>query len=790
MPELNPGLSAAEVAERIAAGKVNRPPADAWRDYGDIFRRNTLTLFNALVTPAAIALFLLADYRGAWAVSGMAVANTIIGLTHELRAKRHLDRLSLLGEAKVRVRRGGVEQTIRSGEVVPGDLVLLAAGETVVADGTLVSASYLELDEALLTGESDPVARIVKEQVKSGSVCVAGEGMYLTEQTGSDAFAERIAAAARKYQHSPGPTQHTLDQLVKWLTGVAVLLSLGYLGLYIARGFPATDLVQMVAATITSMVPQGLVLLTTLVFVLSATRLSHHGAVVQRLAAVEGLAAVEVLCTDKTGTLTSGRLALDHLKVFFHPEPMVRQWLGTFSVESIDRQNKSIEALREALATVAAAVEVVDQLPFQSHNRYSAFNARMDGQSRLFVLGSVEALRTHLSDTDWMAVETEWKCLLPSGLRLILFADGFTQFPLAGKLPEVPLRPLALIALRDELRPDVISVLADLAAQGIRLKVVSGDHPQTVQTTVAALGSAFSGKSIITGNEWMAAPNQDSIADNCDVFGRMSPEQKLTLVRILRQASKNIGMIGDGVNDILPIKQADFGVAMGSGSPATKAVADIVLESNEFSSLPTVLGEGRRVVRNVRQAAKLFLLKNVYTIALVLVAVGCAGLPFPYLPQQVTLLNALTIGGPALLILTGRSGTSMAIKSPFFADVGWFLLIAGGAISIVSLAVYLGAMLAWGHETGLARTLLLSTLILAGVGNAIVATNGDWRLVLWSVFAIAVLFITTTVAPLVYFFDFVPLHAGQWILVLVAATCAVLPAIFLNPGGAPAGENR
>ena len=785
------GLTSAEVARRVTGGQINRTPNEGWRPYAAIIARNTITLFNMLVVPAAAALFLLADYRGAWAVSAMAVANSLIGLMHEIRAKRHLDRLSLLGEIRVRVRRDKTEQMIPSGEVVLDDVLLLSAGDTVVADGTLVLAKYLELDEALLSGESGPVARTVGEPVRSGSVCVAGEGVYRAERVGGDAFVQRIADAARKYRHSPGPTQRTLERLVKWLTAIAVVLSLGYVALYYTRGFPVTDLVQMVAATITSLVPQGLVLLATLVFVLAATRLSHRGAMVQRLAAVEGLGAVDVLCTDKTGTLTTGRLTFDHFVSFSLPEVEVRKWLGVFATGSIDRRNKSIEALREALEAETPAAEILDQLPFKSQNRCSAVVARVNSEKRLLVLGSFEVLSLRFPENERIAIEAAWRERLPTGLRLIVFADGVAPSdPFNGELPSGQLRPLALVALRDELRPGVSDVLTALADQGIRFKVISGDNPETVRATVSSLGAAFTGESIVTGDEWMAAVDRTGVVERCNVFGRVSPEQKLAMVESLQLAGRNVGMIGDGVNDILSIKRADFGVAMGAGSPATKAVAAIILETNDFSVLPDVLGEGRRVVQNVRRASKLFLLKNAYTVVLILVAVGICGLPFPYLPQQVTLLNALTIGGPAVIILAGRSSTTRAIGPGFFADVGRFVLVAGGATCLVGLVVYLGSSIVFHHDIEMSRTLLLTTLIFAGIGNAVVVSRGDWWLFAWGVAAISALAIVMAVPTVAYFFALSPLSPANWIVVVLAAGIAVISTIVFSGSDHLVNGNR
>ena len=777
------GLTTAQVAERVALGQVNRTPEGQWGTIAGILRRNTLTLFNFLVVPAAATLFALKDWRGAWAISVMAVVNSVLGIAHELRAKRHLDRLTLLGETRVRVTRDGVEKIIPSRDVVLGDLIHLSPGETLVADGRLLTASFLELDEALLTGESDSVARNAGDPVKSGVVCLTGEATYIAERVGNDAFAHRTAETARRYQHTPGPTQQTLNNIVKWLTIVTIVLLPGYACLYLLRGFPATELVQMMAATLTSMVPQGLVLLTTLTFVLAASRLGKKGAVFQQLMAVEGLAAVDVLCTDKTGTLTTGRQTLDRLETFSEPVEQVRRLLGTFAHSSIDSGNKSIVALREALESVTPS-ETLDQLPFQSHYRCSALITPLDGSKRLLVLGSFEVLGPLFPKAERLSIEAHWHRLLPTGLRLIVFADGSGDcIDFRAGLPQVVLRPLALAVFRDELRPNVTSVLKSLADQNIRVKVISGDHPETVRATVQNLDGIFSEKQIMTGDEWETSTNPMSAVDHCDFYGRVSPEQKLALVGALQGCGHNVAMIGDGVNDILPIKKADLGVAMGSGCPATKAVAGLLLESNDFAVLPEVLSESRRVVHNVRLAAKLFLLKNAYTIALILVAVGFFGSPFPYLPQQVTLLNALTIGGPALLILGRRSSTTPPFGSSFIVDVSRFLWIAGGATGLASLCVFLGSLHIFGFEIGAARTVLLVTLIVAGLANALIATRGDWPLVIWCAAAFGLLLAAMAIEPIAHFFALVPMTGFQWAIALLGGCLAFAPTALLNPNG-------
>ncbi|HEY7311783.1 MAG TPA: HAD-IC family P-type ATPase, partial [Gemmataceae bacterium] len=387
------GLTAAEVAERVARGEINRVRRSDRAEYLDIVARNTLTLFNALVVPAALALFFLGEYRDAIAVSGMALTNMVLGLVQEVRAKRHLDHLTLLTETRVRVVRDGRGEQVPAGDVVRGDLLLLAAGDAVVADGSVMESRFLEVDEALLTGESDPVPRKPGDALLSGSFCVAGEGSYRAERVGVESFAQRTAQEARSYRYSASPIQISINRLIAILTGAAIVLCLGYAVLYRLRGLEPADAWQMVAATITSMVPQGLVLMATLAFVLGAVRMSRRGALVHRLNAVESMASIDTLCMDKTGTLTTNRLHLEKVRVLDEalPEESIRDRLRLFASVSLDRSSKSLAALRAALGETQA--ELLDQLPFKSQNRYSAVRVRSAGEEFTLILGACEALR-------------------------------------------------------------------------------------------------------------------------------------------------------------------------------------------------------------------------------------------------------------------------------------------------------------------------------------------------------------------------------------------------------------
>jgi cation-transporting ATPase E len=788
------GLAPAEAADRLARGQGNRTPRSDWADYRAILARNLFTLFNALVVPAAVALFWLHEYRGAWAVSGMAVVNTLLGLAQEVRAKRHLQRLALLAETRARAVRGGTVCTLPAGDVVLGDLLLLGAGEPVVADGPVLAALFLEVDEALLTGESDPVPRRPGDRLLSGSYAVAGEAVYRADRVGAAAFANQTALEARRYFHVASPVQRAINLLIGILTATAVVLCGLYGVLYVVRGFPLTDLVEMAAATVTSMVPQGLVLMTTLAFILAAVRLSTRGAVVQRLEAVESMAAVDVLCMDKTGTLTSNRLRLDRLVVLDDQagKDEVRERLRAFAWASVDERNKSIQALRAGLGEPPApgSVALLDQLPFKSQNRYSAVRVRSGSAERVLVLGACEALRPFLEEAAPGGWEAAWRELLPTGLRLLLFAEAPAADvpPLGTALAGVRLRPLALVALSDELRPEAGLVLEALAAQGIAFKILSGDSPETVRATVGRLRLPLAQEPVVSGDELAAAPDRAGLIEARCVFGRVAPQQKVEIVAGLQGHGRRVAMIGDGVNDVLPIKRADLGIAMGTGSGAARTVAGLVLETDDFGLLPETLNEGRIILRNLRRAGKLFLLKNVYTLFLIVAALGVFRLAFPYLPQQVTLLNFLTIGTPAFLIMLTRERRAAASGPGFLREIGLFAVVTGTITGVAGLILVLVSAWGRGDPVETQRTLLLALLVLLGLGNLWRvlghgerrAPAGDRLLRLWPPVALALFALALYLRPAADFFQLTPLTGADWGLVLAVAAPALAACVLTD----------
>jgi cation-transporting ATPase E len=492
-------------------------------------------------------------------------------------------------------------------------------------------------------------------------------------------------------------------------------LCISYIGLFYLRdSFTLEELVRMIAATITSMVPQGLVLMATLALLVGALTMSRKGAVVNRLAAVEAMAEIDTLCMDKTGTLTTNQLRLMQVKPVGKDvsEDAIRHRLALFASCSMDRKSKSLQALREALGEPEG--ELLDQLPFKSQNRYSAVRVRAGEGEHTLALGAFEAVRPFCVEGE--SFEGMWQELAATGWRLLLFAET-TDAPRAtfdGSLEGYQLKPLAFVALGDDLRPEASGVLAELAEQQIAFKILSGDNPDTVRATVAPLGQAsLAHDPVISGIELEKADNAPELFQSHSVFGRISPWQKVQIVRGLLDLGRKVAMIGDGVNDVLSIKNASLGIAMGDGSRASKTVAGLVLTNNDFGLLPRLLDEGRIIVRNLRRSGKLFLTKNVYTLILIIGTIGIFNIPFPFEPQQVTLLNLLTIGVPALLITLDRQKAE-ATQGDYVREVGGFALHTGIITGVATLSLMLVSARVWKDEKSMQHTMVLTTLVLLG----------------------------------------------------------------------------
>jgi cation-transporting ATPase E len=699
------GLSTAEVADRVARGLVNDVPSAPTRTIGQIVRSNVLTRFNLLLGSLLAVILVVGPLQDA--LFGLViVANTVVGIVQELRAKRTLDRLEVVNAPRARVVRDGRVGELAVGQVVLDDVLEAAAGDQVVVDGQVLDAAGLEVDESMLTGESEPVARRAGDRLLSGSFVAAGSGRYQATKVGREAYAVQLTEQARRFTLARSELRAGVDQILKYVTWAlvptAVLLFVSQLRL--EHGVRA-GLSGAVAGTV-AMVPEGLVLLTSVAFAVGVVRLGRRQVLVRELPAVETLARVDVICFDKTGTITAGDLAVQDLIASGDGAAgeAVAAALGALAAAD-PNPNATLRAIGQAFPPPdgwrpEAAV------PFSSARKWSG--ASFPGHGA-YLLGAPEILlgnggRDLLRRAEQIAVE---------GRRVVLLAHSAR--PLDGDRPPAGLEPRAMVVIGDQVRGDAADTIAWFAAEGVQVKVVSGDHPRTVgaiagQVGIAGADRPVDARSLPDGQAALA-----ELLETRSVFGRVVPRQKQEMVEALGTRGHVVAMTGDGVNDVLALKDADLGIAMGSGSAASRAVAELVLMDGRFATLPSVMAEGRRVIANIERVAKVFVTKTVYATVLAL-AVGMAGLAFPFLPRHLTLISSLTIGIPGFFLAlepnTQRSRPGFVRRTLAFA------VPAGLAAALGTLAAYQVADVA-DVPQGEART--TATLALAGLGLVVLA---------------------------------------------------------------------
>ncbi|WP_076260582.1 HAD-IC family P-type ATPase [Intrasporangium flavum] len=678
-PDAAPGLTSAEVAERVARGQVNRLAERTSRSLGEIVRANVLTRFNAILG----ALFVLVLVTGSFAdalFGVVLVVNSAIGIVQEYLAKRKLDRLALLNAPTTRVVRDGTVVVVPTDEVVLDDVVELRTGDEVPADGVLTTSAGLELNEANLTGESDPVAHGVGEAIRSGTSVVAGSGRYVAQAVGADAYVNRIAADARRFTRTHSEIQASINTLLRYITWViAVALPVTIWSQWRAVGDQGwREVVIRSAAGVVGLVPEGLVLLTSVAFLLSAVQLTRRSVLVQQLPAVEGLARVDVVCLDKTGTLTSGEITFEGAEPLAGQEAgAVRLALGALADDP--NANGTLAAVGASVASPGWTRTA--SVPFSSARKWSGASFERHGT---WVLGAPEVL---LGD-DPDELRARVACLADSGRRVVLLCRSAA--PLDGATPPAGLAPAALVTLTEQVRPDAAATLAYFREQGVAIKVVSGDNPVTVAAVARAVG-LDAGEPVDARTLPEDPDALREVLSRTTVFGRVTPEQKRAFVHALQADGHVVAMTGDGVNDALALKDADIGVAMGNGAQATKAVAELVLLDGRFSHLPDVLAEGRRVIGNVERVANLFVAKNSMSLVAILAAALIA-VPFPFLPRHLTLVSAVTIGIPAFFLALGPN--KRRYLPGFLRRILRFAVPAG---AVAGLAVITSYLLAGSH---------------------------------------------------------------------------------------------
>jgi cation-transporting ATPase E len=670
--EIDParGLSAAEVEVRVAAGLVNDVPATPTRSVGRILRGNILTRFNALL--GAMLAVILVVGPGQDALFGIVlVSNALIGIVQELRAKRTLDRLTVLTAPRSRVIRDGAIHDLAVGAIVMDDIIDLVAGDQVSVDGVVLSITGLEVDESLLTGESEPVRKSVGDEVLSGSFVAAGAGRAQVSRVGAQAYAVRLAADARRFTLARSELRAGIDRILFYVTiaivPTAALLFWSQLGAH--EGWRAA-MSGAVAGTV-AMVPEGLVLLTSLAFAIAAVRLARARVLVQELAAVEGLARVDVLCIDKTGTLTEGVLAVDRVERLgeaIDPAPVLAALAA-----SDPAPNATMRAIGTEFPAGPEGWAVGDLVPFSSARGWSAAAFGANGS---WVLGAPDAL---LPAGELRSRLTEEAA---KGRRVLLLcrAGSLDAANLPGDLEAV-----AVVILGDRIRADAADTLRYFAAQGVTVKVLSGDHPAAVGAIAGELGLAGA-DAPVDARELPDEPQAlaEALAAH-SVFGRVDPRQKRAMVRALQAGGHTVAMTGDGVNDALALKDADIGIAMGGGSDATRAVAQLVLLDSTFDALPPVVAEGRRVLGNIERTSGLYLTKTVYAMVISL-ATGVLEFVFPFLPRHLTLIGALTIGIPSFFL--ALASNAERFRAGFVRRVLRFAVPAGTLAGIATLLAY------------------------------------------------------------------------------------------------------
>ena len=701
------GLTADQVAERVAAGRTNQVPDAPVRTLPQILRANVFSPVNGIML-ALFAAILVAGFPRDGLFVGVVVSNAVIGVAQEIRAKRELDKLAVLSAPKARVVRDGEVAEVGVSEVVADEVLDLIPGDQVVVDGAVLTSSGLEADESLLTGEADPIEKGPGDELLSGSFVAAGSGRFQATRIGAESYASTLSEEARRFTLVNSELRRGIDTVLRWLIVIIPPASALLILVLLDTEDRWQNALQGTVAAAVAMVPDGLVLLTSLSFVAGVIALARRRALAKELATVELLARTDVLCLDKTGTITTGHISFGDVESLPGADPaLVAAALGAMA-HADEAPNATMLAVRDAYPAPGDGDTgdwaSVGTTPFSSARKWSAMEFASHGA---FYFGAPDVIAGDRPDVmGRVAVHAE------AGRRTLLLARS--PEPLADEtLPETR-TPLALILLEDTIRPDAPEILAFFREQGVNLKVISGDHTATVAAVAQRAGipnahNHMDARELPDDTEEMAAV----LAENA-VFGRVTPQQKRAMVDALQTRGHTVAMTGDGVNDVLALKNADMGIAMGSGSASTRAVAQLVLLDNSFATLPEVLAQGRKVINNVERVANLFVTKAAYAVLLT-VLVGMFTVEYPFLPRHLTLVGTFSIGVPGLFLALAPS--TELIRPGFLRRVLRFSVPAGALAAVASFFVY---EIARRHdEVTLDEARTVATFTLLGVGLVI-----------------------------------------------------------------------
>jgi cation-transporting P-type ATPase E len=768
------GLTSAEVAERVAAGQVNDVSAVPSRTVGQIVRGNVLTPFNALLGTMLVLILIVGPIQDAL-FGVVLVANIAIGVIQEVRAKRTLDSLAILTAAKAQVVRDGKAQEIDVGSLVLGDLIEVAPGDQMAVDAETVSSDGLEIDESLVTGESEPIAKPAGSQVLSGSFVVAGSGSVRATGVGSNSYAARLGTESRRFTLTRSELRDGINEIIRFVSVLIVPTAILLIWSQLVSQHSWRRAIAGAVAGTVAMVPEGLVLLMSIAFAVAVIRLGRQRVLVQELPAVEVLARVDVLCIDKTGTLTDGVIEVERVVELDPSGDPARTGAALAALAAADHApNATMRAIAQRFPDPEQGWSGGESVAFSSARKWSAVS--FDGHGA-WVLGAPEILQPNDA-----GLSRKVGKLAGDGKRVVMLE---TCPKLEGQRLPAGAQPVALVVLVERIRPQAAATLAYFAAQDVAVKVISGDDPRTVGAVASRLGLAGADDPIDARGLPEDAAALAGAMETHSVFGRVTPQQKRAMVAALQSRGHTVAMTGDGVNDALALKDADIGVAMGSGSQATRAVAQLVLLDSDFAPLPSVVAEGRRVLGNIERTAGLYLTKTSYAMLLAL-AVGVGRYAFPFLPRHLTLVAGLTIGIPSFFLALAPN--SDLFRPGFVRRVLRFAVPAGALAGIATLIAYNLARHEPGLTLGEARTTAVITLTFIGllILSIVASPFRGWRQAL--VWSMAGLFVGCMLLPATReFFALKPPPLLIWLSAIGIAAIVWSFARLLVPGAAPVG---
>ncbi|MBM0740594.1 HAD-IC family P-type ATPase [Phormidium sp. CLA17] len=799
------GLSDREVIARRADGKGNNIPRSSSRPYRQIFNENLFTFINAAFFTISLVMFLLGRVGDGILVAVVIFGGVLVNIGQEIWAKRKLDEIALLHRPKAIVIREGKERSVDPSEIVLGDVLVLLPGDQILVDGAIIGNGRIEVDESLLTGESDSIPKMVGVPVYSGSFCVSGTACYQAEKVGTDTVAHKLMTGARAFRQVLTPVQHEINVVIRVFLLIACFLWILVGISFLSRSYSLNDVIQR-AAVIAGLVPAGLLLAITLAYGLGAVRMIGEDVLIQQANAVESLSNVDILCLDKTGTLTTNQIELQEIYPIGVDEEELRSLLGIYAASTI-AGNKTNDAIANTYPGVV--MDAIAEVPFSSVRKWSAlaFDATATDVSYLapgtYVLGAPEFLMSLAGVSPDVADYIEDG--IQQGLRVVMFAHSPEKIaPKENSTPELPLdlKPLGLLRFSDQLRPEAKQTLDGFAEAGIEVKIISGDNPKTVAALAkqAGLGEDIE---VVSGQELALMDQVQFIqtALTSTVFGRITPDQKADLVRGLRRRGKYVAMIGDGVNDVLALKQANLAIAMESGSKATRSVADIVLLKDSFAALPHTFLEGQRIRNGIQDVMKLFLVRT-FCVTLLVFATAIVTDSFPLQNKQSAIVALVGVGFPTMFIPVWAKAGAIPRRS-MVRGILHFVIPATLTLTLVALFVYLFYLVVAildlqpnldllqvdyaTPRSALVTILIMGELLLLPflkpptqfwVGGE--PLSGDWRYTIVAIALLGIYFLILAVPPFRNFFELQPLSLWSYLFLAFVAFewCLILRAIW------------